>query len=559
MRGKVVILLVAWMLVTMVAGCGGAHRYDGRLVQADSLMPHDPDSALSLVQGISPDSLPTPGDRAYRDLLLTQGRYKCYITATTDSDINRALAYYSHHSGEREKLTRAYIYKGAVMEELGYPDSAMTYYKKAETTADPSDYANLGQINTRIGDLYREHYIDPQICFDKYSQALHYYLLTGNKRLQFDCFFHMGGCSGITRIGNPENLLKHSIQLANELNDSSKIFISKELLCRQLAYYGDSMAMAKQIALHCLDDYPDFINNDLLLDLAEIYAKVGKLDSARYYLDFVDEDAADGSLEQIRTRRFEILSEMALFDGDSIMSSYYDMLSHQLSDSILNSKLKYKIKQIERSFDRQHQNEVNAKMGILHWIILIMAVLTVIVIALLIIEHLRRAHNTKAIIKELDNINLIHANELLGQIDAHDTAIEHLIVNLISILKTCVNPSSKQISSAQLARQIKESIVDVADEGFWNELRSHLDHKHNNVISIIAQNPDISKKDLKFIELSCCGFSYLEIAMILGYSPRYVLNKRKIIAQKMGIQAPLQDHLNGLMEIGQDNRDYRNQ
>ena len=149
-------IVIAAVLVAVVTGCGGAHRYDARLVVADSLMQPAPDSALALIEALPPDSLTDEGDRAYRDLLLTQSRYRCYITATSDSGINRALAYYRAHSGEREKLTRAYLYKGAVMEELGHVDSAMYYYKTAEATADAKDYINLGQINAKIADLYRK-------------------------------------------------------------------------------------------------------------------------------------------------------------------------------------------------------------------------------------------------------------------------------------------------------------------------------------------------------------------------------------------------------------------
>ncbi|MBQ9556370.1 MAG: tetratricopeptide repeat protein, partial [Muribaculaceae bacterium] len=118
MRGLLCVILTAVVLVAVVTGCGGARHYDGRLVAADSLMHDRPDSALALVEAVSADSLDGDGDRAYRDLLLTQARYRCYVPATSDSAINRALAYYLAHDGEREKLTRAYIYKGAVMEEL---------------------------------------------------------------------------------------------------------------------------------------------------------------------------------------------------------------------------------------------------------------------------------------------------------------------------------------------------------------------------------------------------------------------------------------------------------
>ena len=73
MRSFMLSILIAAVLVTLVTGCGGAHRYDERLVQADSLMQPDPDSALATLTAI--DSLTGEGNLAYRDLLLTQARY----------------------------------------------------------------------------------------------------------------------------------------------------------------------------------------------------------------------------------------------------------------------------------------------------------------------------------------------------------------------------------------------------------------------------------------------------------------------------------------------------
>ena len=156
-RLPLVILVVGVLLAAVAAGCGRTARYDSRLTAADSLMRDRADSTLAIVEGLCRDSLAGEGDRAYRDLLLTQARYRCYITATSDSDINRALAYYRAHPGEREKLTRANIYKGAVMDELGHPDSAMHYYKQAEAVADTTDYFNLGYAKMRMGTLYRDH------------------------------------------------------------------------------------------------------------------------------------------------------------------------------------------------------------------------------------------------------------------------------------------------------------------------------------------------------------------------------------------------------------------
>ena len=123
--------LLTMVVYLLLTGCSGEGSYDKRLLMADSLMSVNADTALWRLEHINGEELGNARDRAYHALLLTQARYKCYVTATSDSAINTALKYYEQHPAEREKLTRAYLYKGAVMEELGQVEPAMTYYKKA--------------------------------------------------------------------------------------------------------------------------------------------------------------------------------------------------------------------------------------------------------------------------------------------------------------------------------------------------------------------------------------------------------------------------------------------
>lgn len=85
------------------------------------------------------------------------------------------------------------------MEELGHPDSAMLHYKQAEAIACPTDYAIMGQIHTRIADLYRRHYGDEQICYDKFNKAYHYHKLSGNQELQYNCLYNMFMMGGILK------------------------------------------------------------------------------------------------------------------------------------------------------------------------------------------------------------------------------------------------------------------------------------------------------------------------------------------------------------------------
>ena len=541
---KLLGILLMLVLVAGVTGCGGLHRYDGRLVAADSLMQASPDSALAIVSAI--DSLAGDANLAYRDLLLTQARYKCYvdITAGDDSAVTRAMAWYRAHGGEREKLTRAYLYKGAVMQELGHVDSAMYYYKTAEVTADPKDYANLGQINTRIGALYKDYYADSQTCYDKYKQSLKYYQLAGNKKLQLSCLISMAGCSGIMHKEDTEQLLNQATKLAIELNDSLCYYLSQELLCRQLSYEGKSIPRAKQIAMHCLNDYRDYIDHDLLLDLADIYAYSGMLDSARYYLDLVTANAGMANLEQVQTRKYLILSNISRKEGNIALSAHYDMLSHQVSDSVSNDKQKYQIQQIENENNfEQTKNRVRTIHN-LHWLVIGIIALAILALLLFAIYHYRRENYIKSLAEELQHARINRHEQLLEQVDTHNHVIGQFVKNMVSFMQTLMDASEKD-GPTTLRQRVKDGLGSITTgEDFWDALRAHVDLTHDGLISRIAEDPGMTSKDLKFIELCCCGFDYVEISIIMGYTPRYVLNKRKIIAKKMGIQVPLLDYLN---------------
>ena len=542
MRKFLRLILALAVAMSLVTGCGRAPRYDGRLVAADSLMRGNPDSALAIVQAVSSDSLTTEGDRAYRDLLLTQARYKCYITATSDSDINRALAYYRHHNNEREKLTRAYIYKGAVMEELNHPDSAMLYYKHAEATADNKDYVNLGQINTRIADLYRKNYCNEQICYKKFEKAYKYHLLSSNKNLQFNSLYNMFMMNGITRQEQQNEIYRELIKLVDELADTSRMFKVYELRCRQLLRNDTTIRQAKEIAIDCLEKFRIYINNDLLLDLAYIYAKEGKIDSALFFINPVDESLSVGDEGHVKVRKQEVMSMIAMADDNMAKAGLHFSQCSRASDSILNNVDRFGIEKIENDFNDSVFRYNNSLISLLKWTIIGVGLLVIVYSAVFFVFFLLKIRRAKFIVKELRKISIDEQVASLGKINAKVDVIEKLVANLIEVMKLSVDPRNQQ-SSIQMARRFKEKIIDIADDEFWNALKANIDKSHNGFISQIASQPDMKKSDVKFIELCCCGFSYIEIAIILGYSPNYISTKRKIIAKKLKIDDELDVYL----------------
>lgn len=259
-----------------VASC--SRTDDARLAVAERQMAEHPDSALLTLRQIDATSLNRHNTALYA-LLLTQAQYKNDITATSDSLINIALDYFSDGKRHIECL----IYKGAVLQELGEEQEAIDYLKKAEAATSPTDNEMLGYINMRLGNIYMNSYIENNEDIAKYKKALHHYKLSGNKKYQLACLGTVGALYRAENMDSAYYYINAAIKLAEELGNSERIAYHKGILVR--AYITDSLIYKAKNAATCLmAEYPEYCDNDLLLDASRIYAMLGNRDSAFFYL-----------------------------------------------------------------------------------------------------------------------------------------------------------------------------------------------------------------------------------------------------------------------------------
>ena len=127
--------LILYLLLGLAMGCDHQHTFNRVLVEADSLVEQQADSALHLLENI-PDVM-NKGDesnRAYYTLLLMQAKYKCYESAPSDSLINAAVHYYEQ-TGNASLLCRAYYYRAMTFYEQGRHEEALLLLKKGEDLA----------------------------------------------------------------------------------------------------------------------------------------------------------------------------------------------------------------------------------------------------------------------------------------------------------------------------------------------------------------------------------------------------------------------------------------
>ncbi|MBR5170495.1 MAG: hypothetical protein IKW85_07995 [Muribaculaceae bacterium] len=543
-----VIVMVIAVLVAVVTGCGGTPRYDGRLTAADSLMRPNPDSALALLEALPAGALATAGDSAYRDLLLTQARYRCYVTATSDSTINRALAYYRAHGGEREKLTRAYLYKGAVMEELGHPDSAMLYYKHAEATAAPDDYFNLGYANMRMGALYRDNFAIDGKDIEKYEEALKFFRIIGDNYYQLRCAINLGALyrlklpdRSISRLMEAKNLalqLKDTINYRNSLHGLAMTYYSQK-------EYDKAYLLVKEILnLRLTDNGFEFYAN-----AADVYAKLGKPDSAEYLLNISQEYDSTNVIHEIMY--LECIGEIALARGDTTTYLSKDNESKQKEDSVYKFESSIKIIQAETLQNKQAQEQGAWRYQKTKGWLLCISVIFLLAFFFLCYRYYYRVHKYDRLIEDLRAESDSYINELeehknkLKKLDIRDFQLKNYFDSQLwlvrEIMEECYHTPNQK-----LVKKINQ-IIEFNDQNkdLWNKLHGYIDLRYNNIMEETRRNyPQLNDKDLLLLALSILDFSCIQIAMIMGYAnPSSIGVIKQRLARKMEIEGNLRDYI----------------
>ena len=565
MKKLLAVILLALVLVAAVTGCGGAHRYDSRLTAADSLMQPNPDSALAIVEAIVLDSLPDEGNRAYRDLLLTQARYRCYVTATSDSNINRALNYYRAHNGEREKLTRAYIYKGAVMDELGHPDSAMLYYKHAEATAAPDDYFNLGYTKMRIATLYQDQLSQDSAAIIRLKDAIRYFELINDTNYLISCYGKLGAICGVQYPDSTEYYLSHAIELAQQFNPT-KQYTYKSKLAGFNLFYKHDYKTANRLSMDVLKNGSEYSDESQFYYYAVLsFINLNLIDSAKHILSIIPDpiDAVDSMLYH------DVIALIARYENEpeTFASSISDKMN--LTTRFFKNLQEEKLITSEKEFDRlqvlnEKENAVRKNVSLKTILYLAVVILLILVIAVLkqrdsLQRHLKEKEQIKnELEKTLEELEkerqLYKQNETVSQlVTFRISALKELYQDVR--VKTSDNTKTKRI--VPLAWFLKEmnernELMQVSPSAsFWKKMKLSIDGEFNGIASYVEQHyPQLSDGDLKLFYLLCANLSPQIIKLCLNYqNAKTVSNyRKKLINQKMGLGMSLDEFIQQYLE-----------
>ena len=553
----IILLLCLTMLAVLLPGChrGGMLHYDSRLEHADSVLRcNDPDSALRLLSGIDARALASAGDRAYHALLLTQAQYRCYVDITSDSTINVALDYYRHHENEQEKLTRSYIYKGAVTEVLGDPEAAMGYYKQAVSVATPDDHFNLGYANLRIGSLYRDYLVKDSSDITFLNQALHHFSQVPDSFYVAQCLSTIGTCFfGINQNDSALVYLERAGTLITAINATALEQRNQRYLADIKMFSRDAqdVAAAKDIAVSLADKETDQ-HDHLLLIAAFTLAKLNKADSASYYLKRVEkEKLSDG----LRVLHYRCLAELARCHGDLGQFQYYFEQADNIADSVSDNVMQFQLRDVEAKYD----NEVLRNKSLTYknnWFISLLATALFVGILLTAImamrfrlaQRQRQIEESEMIIEQLQS----DAKALATQLNKHQTMSDELkqaiqdqielFTHLVELQVTSYANSPSHFSKT-FARSYSSKQSD--NGSFWKSLRAYVNARYNNIIDeSLAVFPSLSETDINYLSLYCCNLPTSVIMACMGYKEAHsAYNKKRRVAEALGSPDSLDDYI----------------
>ena len=548
-------ILLATLIWSFVGCSNGTPRYDRRLIVADSVMHQHPDSALRMLTELDIHNLKHQADIAYYSLLLTQARYRCYVPATSDSTINVALDYYEKHKDENEKLTRAYIYKGAVMEELDEPERAMNYYKRAISSASMDDAFNQGYARFRIGNIYRNNLVadSADICLMK--EALHYFKQVPDSFYILSSLIDIGSAYISENQDSAFHYLYQADALAKQLNEKGLEQSNLVHIADMKMFSPDKQDIrsAKEIALTLLNDSscPQNKREHLLMVVALTSAELNMPDSASHYLNQVDQ--AGLSPHQLVFFN-KCRAELARCRGDFDQYQYYFECSDHLSDSLVTNDLQRRLRDVETKYDNEalKYQALKYKTFWVTSLLLIALIVSVAAIVLMVIRkklalRKRQLKESEDAIERMTNDTARLASQLKeNQMMSED--LKQVIRNQIDVFTRLVDRHNTMFahSPKKFSNLFEKSYnINQPDSSFWAGLRTYVDSTCGNIITqSLADCPMLSETDIRFLSLYCCDLPTTVIMVCMGYNEAHsVYNKKRRVTDTIGLEVTLDEYI----------------
>jgi len=186
-----------------------------------------------------------------------------------------------------------------------------------------------------------------------------------------------------------------------------------------------------------------------------------------------------------------------------------------------------------------------------------------IIISLMILALLlyRRVHRYDNLVLELKDQSRSQLSDLadmqqnISEMQIKDERLKGFISSHMDMMREMIEACYHEPNN-RIAENMKRIVkFQGSNKDNWVKLYDYIDIEHNDIMTRTRQNyPDLNDRDLLLLALTCMGFTYIQTAIIMGYSNATsvsVLKQR--LAKKMGLDCSLNEYIenNGNMKTQQ--------
>jgi hypothetical protein len=507
------------------------------LNQADNLMLSHPDSALRLLKTIRDYRHLALPDRANYAILMTRALFRCDSSSSIKSDslISIATQYYGRRDPDRAAW--AWYWAGRCKDvnrdEKGHLEALL---KAQEYAAKSKEYKLLGFICNEKARLFLDQL---QMDSARYYNILSYNYLekVGDK---------MNAAIAISNVGlvyTKEKQYRKALkyyQLAlnecpqNEITEIARIHLALGECYYYLNKYENALYHCRQSLSHS-----DRYNYNKAIDMAMIFNKQNRLDSAIYYLKKCSKP------NECASDYYQTWADVTAKQKDYNAIDQHINKLMAAKDSLFQSAINKSLIVVDRKYNFGQATKENQLLTIRHQrtILLILVLMVALAISVRLIFFWRSKIkndllNIQEELMEKEEAITKHQQEqsemLQQKFKAQQIALltECLQKNQLIAEVTRENAPSKRTNLQQILNEKTESIT-----ALYNELVDDINKQYRNLTQRLAeQHSNLTNEDLLICCMLLAGFDSATIASLMNVQPSSFNIRRCRIRKKINIQ-----------------------
>ena len=286
--------IIYWGVVFLLLSCAHSTSNDSlptllpELTQAENVMYAHPDSALHILERMTPPAVTDKYQYATWCLLISQAKDKNYIKHNSDSILSIAYDYFQQQDNPQRKALAGYL-RGTYMDEEKHDgETALEYFIEAIKEVEKTeDYQLAHLIYAGIGHIYLYRSL-VDYAITAFQKAYDYAKLSDNKLYISSALSYLGRAYSIKPDADKSiNYYKEALKIAKENDDKYSISLALNDLSAVYSFFFQDYKQAIKYAKESI-----MIKNQHNWDLTQSYLSIGDdyrnlnmNDSAQYYLE----------------------------------------------------------------------------------------------------------------------------------------------------------------------------------------------------------------------------------------------------------------------------------